>query len=77
MTDPVYQYDFQIGSTIEGMANVESLGTGGVLQPTAPKAPFSQYSAYSVLGDNTTLGRGLPWCEWLWGIIDDLSLIHI
>ena|SRR5271157_2004117 len=58
-------YGFQIGTTLEGMTNLENLATPVV----PPKSHFTQYADQVPLGDNTVRGVGAPTAHWHWDFL--------
>lgn len=58
-------YEYEIGTSYGGMANVESLAT----PLPAPKSSFLPYSKYLSLGDSTIRGSGWAAASWRFGFL--------
>lgn len=59
-------YSFEIGTTLGGMVNVETLDSGNL---PAPKATYKPYSELIPLGNGSVRGTGYPTIVWKWGIL--------
>lgn len=58
-------YQFEIGTSLMSMTNVELLGT----KMPAPKSKFIPYVKYVTLANGTVRGVGYPTAEWRWGFL--------
>lgn len=56
-------YDYEIGATVGGMVNVETI------IDNAPRSIFHRWPTVYVRGDGSTEGDGLPQAEWIWDYI--------
>jgi hypothetical protein len=61
-----YLTNFEIGTSMAAMVNVESLASAKM---PPPRAPFSPYSGYITLADGSERGIGFPKCEWNFGVL--------
>jgi hypothetical protein len=59
-------YSFEIGITLGGMVNVETLDGGKM---PAPRATYKPYSELIHLGNGAVRGVGYPVIIWKWGIL--------
>jgi hypothetical protein len=59
------RYDFEIGTSLEAMTNLESLGVPII----PPKSFFTPVTEVVTLGDGSTRGVGTPTASWHWGFI--------
>jgi len=59
------QYAYEIGTTLAGMVNVESL----TVPVTPPQGTFSPYSNVVKLDDGSNRGVGAPLASWKWAVI--------
>ena len=53
--------DFEIGTTLEGMVNIEALTPA----LSVPRAPFRDYAETILASSGRVYGRGFPSCRWL------------
>ena len=58
-------YEYEIGSTYGGMANLGELST----PVPAPARTFKPYSVRKPLGDGTVRGLGFAQATWRWGYL--------
>ena len=57
--------DFEIGTALEGMTNLEAL-----TEPLpAPKSTYQDYSVLVQLGSGGTIGQGYPTATWTFGTL--------
>jgi len=57
--------DFEIGTTLEEMTNVEQLA-----EPLpAPRSTYQDYSALVQLGSGASIGQGFPTATWTFGTL--------
>lgn len=56
---------FMIGSTLEGLTNIEELET----PLKVPKAPFKPYARVLTAASGRTIGRGFPSCQWSFSLL--------
>lgn len=59
-------YDFEIGTAIDNMVNVETLDGGKM---PAPRAPYRVYTEPIELGSGAIRGAGYPSVVWRWGFL--------
>ena len=60
-----YLYQFEIGTTLAGLTNIEALTT----KVTPPKSTFSPYADVRKMGNGSYRGVGAAIASWKWGII--------
>lgn len=56
---------FEIGTTLEGMTNVEALA----MPLPAPKSSYQDYSTLVSLGSGGSIGQGFPTATWTFGTL--------
>lgn len=59
--------DFQIGTTLGGIANLSALST----PVTNPKAEFTEYADTVRLGSGKLFGKGFPQATWYYGFLPE------
>lgn len=58
-------YDYEIGTTFGGLANLEGL----TVPVPAPRSTYQEYSRLVKLADGTSLRQGYPVATWTWGVL--------